>query len=1101
MTEEDVKHEIVRFRREEIADLRSMPSASGQDEMQHSNRPTRRLARNCMYLLGGVFGLVAIAWIAVYLVGSTSTVSGLLQKRVEVAVRQALGPSANLTMGPARLSLRGARALAVQLDDFGLTQGEDAPRIDAGRLSVGIKLLPLLAGRLELSNARIANARLDLGKGGDKPAWLAAISGADGLIEPDRIGPAVFSAVQRLADLARRGGGSSLTLEDVTVATGGRELIIRELTLVGSATDLTLDGMVSFGGVDFAVSGTAEATGGHVDRFTLAAQDSVETDPPATTRASIAGDRRGEAGKATVRLSLLRPDNEIDFGPRGKLLSDVDLMLRAAEGEGKIEIERLNLNAGDSQFRYTGAVGRAQDRVASPAYRFELVSNDSLIAPEASTEASLPAAIRLAGTYQPDSRQLDLSEIRVRASTGEAAGTARLILEPGMSPALKLDLALQHMAVAQVKQLWPWIAAGGARRWVMNNFFGGQVLSGRVAYDIAAGRLQIRKPLNAEEVSGLFEISGSRFDTAGVLPAVRDAVGAIKFTGERVEISLASGKSFIGEGREVALSNGTMVIADTTVRPLIARMDMDFKGEASAIAQVASLEPLNALRGIDLAPADLRGQVEGHVSADVPLQKGVDPKTLDWKVAINYRDLALAKPIQGQKIDQADGTLGLQPDRAVIKGKGRMNGVPAEFDLVQPIRGSNVPVKRDIVLVFGDKERAALAPGLNALMSGPVKLRLDAASQQARKVSADLTQTRLMVPWAGWSKGPGIAATATLELMPNGQVRNLQLAGKSFSARGSIDMSGGNFRSATFDSLALNPGDDVALTVKRDGNNYAIDLKGNSLDGRALIKQIYDQGGAASARATVSLNAEVEALAGFNDQTLRNARIRYRGNASGGGSASISGIVGRNAPFSMDDERSGGGRRVSVSTGDAGSLLRFLNVYTRMEGGNLQLSLAGQDSLRGQVEVRNFQVVNEPRLGSVVSSSAGGTGSLDQATRSRIDTRRVQFSRAFAQLNKGQGSLSVANAVLRGPEIGTTFEGVVYDADNRMNLSGTFMPAYGLNSIFGDIPLLGAFLGGGENGGLIGVTYRLRGNVRSPTVEVNPLSAIAPGIFRKIFEY
>ena len=51
------------------------------------------------------------------------------------------------------------------------------------------------------------------------------------------------------------------------------------------------------------------------------------------------------------------------------------------------------------------------------------------------------------------------------------------------------------------------------------------------------------------------------------------------------------------------------------------------------------------------------------------------------------------------------------------------------------------------------------------------------------------------------------------------------------------------------------------------------------------------------------------------------------------------------------------------------------------------------------------------------------------------------------------------------------------------------------------LPLVGAILGNGRDRGLIGVTYRLRGNVKKPELEINPLSVIAPGIFRSIFEY
>ena len=42
---------------------------------------------------------------------------------------------------------------------------------------------------------------------------------------------------------------------------------------------------------------------------------------------------------------------------------------------------------------------------------------------------------------------------------------------------------------------------------------------------------------------------------------------------------------------------------------------------------------------------------------------------------------------------------------------------------------------------------------------------------------------------------------------------------------------------------------------------------------------------------------------------------------------------------------------------------------------------------------------------------------------------------------------------------------------------------------------------GGGDGGLIGVTFKLEGDADSPGVQINPLSAIAPGIFRSIFEF
>ncbi|MGO4843935.1 hypothetical protein AB4144_67810, partial [Rhizobiaceae sp. 2RAB30] len=75
------------------------------------------------------------------------------------------------------------------------------------------------------------------------------------------------------------------------------------------------------------------------------------------------------------------------------------------------------------------------------------------------------------------------------------------------------------------------------------------------------------------------------------------------------------------------------------------------------------------------------------------------------------------------------------------------------------------------------------------------------------------------------------------------------------------------------------------------------------------------------------------------------------------------------------------------------------------------------------------------------------------------------------------------------------FQGTLYDQAGNMNMTGTFMPAYGLNRIFGEIPLVGQILGNGRDRGLIGVTFRLAGNANSPSLQINPLSVIAPGIF------
>ena len=71
--------------------------------------------------------------------------------------------------------------------------------------------------------------------------------------------------------------------------------------------------------------------------------------------------------------------------------------------------------------------------------------------------------------------------------------------------------------------------------------------------------------------------------------------------------------------------------------------------------------------------------------------------------------------------------------------------------------------------------------------------------------------------------------------------------------------------------------------------------------------------------------------------------------------------------------------------------------------------------------------------------------------------------------------MTVRDGVLRGPMIGATVEGNIDYARDQVAMRGTLVPLYGLNNMFGQIPIVGLFLGGGSNEGMFGITYEVSG--------------------------
>jgi hypothetical protein len=84
--------------------------------------------------------------------------------------------------------------------------------------------------------------------------------------------------------------------------------------------------------------------------------------------------------------------------------------------------------------------------------------------------------------------------------------------------------------------------------------------------------------------------------------------------------------------------------------------------------------------------------------------------------------------------------------------------------------------------------------------------------------------------------------------------------------------------------------------------------------------------------------------------------------------------------------------------------------------------------------------------------------------------------------------------------LGATIDGMIDYSRDELHLRGTLVPLYGPNNLLGQLPILGLFLGG-EKEGLVGITYEVVGKPGNPVLRINPISALAPGLLRKVFEF
>jgi hypothetical protein len=198
-----------------------------------------------------------------------------------------------------------------------------------------------------------------------------------------------------------------------------------------------------------------------------------------------------------------------------------------------------------------------------------------------------------------------------------------------------------------------------------------------------------------------------------------------------------------------------------------------------------------------------------------------------------------------------------------------------------------------------------------------------------------------------------------------------------------------------------------------------------------------------------------------------------------------------------------GTRLLQAEALDAGAAFRLVGFYRSIEGGEASLQVnmdaGGPGTKSGTLWARDFSVAGDPVVADVLTdpSAAAVLGEHKK----QIARSRIVFKRLRAPFVVGSGKFRLRDAYINGPQLGATMRGTVDFKSQTVELGGTYVPLYGLNSALGAVPILGKILVGRQGEGLVGITFAIKGKLEDPTVLVNPMSVMAPGIFRQIFDF
>lgn len=848
-----------------------------------------------------------------------------------------------------------------------------------------------------------------------------------------------------------------------------------------------------------------------------------EVDVPVEGRAHLAVNTAGQIASADLHLKAGAGYLSVPGFFDEKINVDSAVVAGVFNPDtGALELRRLDYRADRNRAAFKGA---AQLDFEPGTFRLTSVGLDlagrdvRVNVPNVSGSTAEFDSVTFRGKMDADSRRLNVDMFQL------TSGTATIFMHGDYAwadgrPAVRLKGGFTNLRLWQLLMLWPKNAGEGAREWVTENMREGILTRAEFNFDAPPGSFgQGHLPNEALRLD--FQVKDLVSTFIRGLPPATNLHGSGVLEGDRFLM-----KEMQGTVGDVQISKGRVFIDALHVPGTDGKIDVVLQGPVSTVLDLLDRGPFGypSRYGIDPHSVGGHGGVRLHVT--LPMRRSLDVSDVEFAAAANVENLSVPGVIRG--MDLTEGDVLLQVNGAGLVGTGDvlLNGIASKVRWEESFDGSRPdPSTFKVKAALDGLARRRMGLDASQYLSGSVSLDLTATGRAARirqmDAKLDFRDAAVHVPGATWVKPAGSEAALRLlvEYPEKGglHAKKILLDGEDISVRGDVRIAeDGRLLSADFPHAKLGTLMDVSARARRNSSGrLELTAAGDKLDIGPILESFDLAGGldgpAASGRRRhdarrrkgYSVSVQLKQLGLARNVELNDVAFALAHDGRRFVDFQVSGQFDENRLLTGSISREKGAKRVlHLYSADAGNLLRGILGWDSIYGGELDLSLQlddaprrnGMTPLSGRIEAKEFRVVNAPILARLLTiGSLTGLSELLQGA-------GIGFDRLDLRARSEGTSLILKDGRAFGPSLGITLEGTVNRKTFMTDVHGTIVPAYSVNTALGRIPLLGNLFVGRKGEGIIGITYRIVGVGGKSEVFVNPLSALAPGFLRRLFE-
>ncbi|MEX0695246.1 MAG: AsmA-like C-terminal domain-containing protein [Rhodospirillales bacterium] len=674
---------------------------------------------------------------------------------------------------------------------------------------------------------------------------------------------------------------------------------------------------------------------------------------------------------------------------------------------------------------------------------------------------------------------------------------------------MKASSALQNVAVDKLTTYWPKSLGTDAYNWVTTHLSSGRMV--RADTELAL-TLRGDGTYLLDHLNGTMSVEGVDVTYLEGMPPVRNTSGLMSFDEQTFDIAVEQGQS-----GNIRVAGAAIHISGLQDEDQYIDIDLHAESPIPDALALIDREPFGFAKAMKISPKSTLGTSSVDLTLNFMLAKNLAVDDVDVKAEAVLKDVKMDKVVLGRGIRKGELKLRVDNRQMTVDGNVMMGKVPVALNWKENF-AKKAPFRSQYVLSakiadLSNVRDLGVDPGpAGDFVSGGVDSTVRYTIFDDRngriEVNANLARAELRIPVLEWRKAAGDAGwvDATI-LLENGLVKsvpNFNVMAGDLSVRGDVVYSPGGLGldRVNLKQVLFGRTDVMGAVIARPDGGWEIGLQGKELDFSPLWQRLLNERPGQDDLSLPNLTIAVE----LDKMWVENQKFM----------SGVSGTFVHKQGFwrtvLLDSKINGGpvlnvnmapdslGNRVlSVKADNAGDTLRFFDLFDNLHGGKMEIRGRYDDAaptrpLNGKLHISDYRIRNAPLLTRVISIMAL-TGILDVLT-----GEGLSFAELDVPFTYTDGEVQVNDAKATGVTLGFTASGTLYTHADVLNLEGTVVPAYAINSFFGKIPLLGNILTGNEDGGgVFAANFSISGPVEDPKTTVNPLSALTPGILRNLF--